>query len=224
MKNLSNVDIHEFLSRCPIAAVENYMMVYEDKEYAVPYSTMKIQNKLIKGLRENVKRVALFEGLIRENTKDASSYLDIGSNLGVFVKSYDHLFDSVEGLDVDQHCIEQCAFLYPEIKDCFTLVNLNVTKLSDAVKEEKDVITALSMIEYVNDKQEFIKDLFNLTKQLCIVEGHSEDINIGADLRYEALLREQPWTVARLEQTTDAGTNAPQNTQEVGRPVWICKK
>lgn len=80
------------------------------------------------------------------------------------------------------------------------------------------------MFEYINDKHQFAKDLCSLTKELCIVEGHSEDIVLGHDVTYEAILREQDWTVTRIEEVTDAGINAPQRTQATGRPVWLCQK
>jgi hypothetical protein len=59
---------------------------------------------------------------------------------------------------------------------------------------------------------------------VCIVEGHSEDIIKGFDLQYEEMLKVQPWTVTRMEETTDVGINAPLATIKTGRPIWVCVK
>jgi len=224
MKNLSNVDIEEFLSRCERSRVENRTLEYNGKSYAIPYSTIKIQGEKINGLRENEERIALFEKFIEENSKSRKTYLDIGCNLGIFVKSYDHIFESVQGIDYDDYYIKQCKFLYPEIETSFIHDDINKNRLSDIVGDKKDVITALSMIEYIDNKENFIEDLYNLTNELCIIEGHSEDIIKGLDTYYERLINEQDWLVERVKETTDVGVNAPLNTFPTGRPVWICKK
>lgn len=224
MKNLSNVDIHEFLSRCKFERVEGRKINHEGTEYAMPYSTVKIQETLLGGLRENEKRIDLFEKIIEENSKSRESYLDIGSNLGVFVRSFDHIFEKVSGIDADRYYIDMCEFLYEE-EDCdFILADLNIKRITDFFDSPRDVITALSMIEYINDKEQFVQDLYDLTNELCIVEGHSEDIIKGYDKKYEDLLKSKNWKVQRADFTTDAGVNAPVATQETGRPLWICKK
>ena len=224
MKNLSNVDVHDFLSRCRSDKVEGRTTTYEGKSYPIPYSTVKIQDTMIGGLRESEERVALIEKIIEEHSEGRSSYLDIGCNLGVFVRSYEHLFETVEGIDYDWHYIEMCRYLYPDIEDCFILGNLNVKRLADLIAQPKDVITALSMIEYIDNKDAFVGDLYTLTSELCIVEGHSEDNIKGLDKVYDSLLRTQDWEVEKLLVTTDAGFNAPETTKDAGRPLWICKK
>lgn len=224
MQNLSNVDIHEFLSRCDGSKVEHRRVEHEGRQYYIPYSTVKIQNKTIEGLRENGERIDLLRGIINDNVTDKNSYLDVGSNLGVFVKSLSDLFDSVNGVDYEDYYIGQSKFLYPEISDSFQRVDLNQTRLTEVFKGQKfSTITALSMIEYINDKPQFIQDLHGLTDGICIVEGHSEDIKLGHDKKYELLLQGQPWSVERLSDTTDAGVNAPRDTQETGRPIWVCR-
>ena len=95
MKNLSNVDIHDFLSKCQGAKVEGRSIEYEGKSYSIPYSTVKIQGRLINGLRENEERIKLFTDIILEDKGDKLSYLDIGCNLGVFVKNFSYIFDQV---------------------------------------------------------------------------------------------------------------------------------
>jgi hypothetical protein len=140
------------------------------------------------------------------------------------VRSFDHIFEEVYGVDADWYYVEQCRYLYPDLESSFTLGDLNVTRLTDIFSSSKDVVTALSMIEYIDDKQAFVGDLFSLTNELCIVEGHSESIECGADAVYDSLLRTQNWEVEKLPITTDAGYNAPEATKNIGRPLWICKK
>tara|TARA_R110000824_G_scaffold201043_2_gene385102 strand:+ start:766 stop:1440 length:675 start_codon:yes stop_codon:yes gene_type:complete len=224
MKNLSNVDIHTFLSRCDRRFVEQRTMEYEGKTYAIPYSTVTIQDTKIKGLRENEKRLELYEKLINEHTTGRKSFLDVGCNLGVFVRYFSDMFEEVKGVDNEPYYNGQSRFLFPDIADSFVLNDINFVGLADLLKEPFDVITSNSMFEYINDKHQFAKDLCSLTKELCIVEGHSEDIVLGHDVTYEAILREQDWTVTRIEEVTDAGINAPQRTQATGRPVWLCQK
>ena len=115
-----------------------------------------------------------------------------------------------------------CRFLYQGLYENFILGNINNNRLTDLFQEQFDVITALSMIEYITDKRGFVDDLFSLTRSLCIIEGHSEDIHKGHDKFYEGLLEEKPWSVKRLDVLTDAGINAPDHSQ--GRPVWVCRK
>lgn len=225
MKNLSNVNIHEFLSRCDGAKVEFRRTSYEGKEYYIPYSTVKINNTLIKGLRENEERIELLTSIIENNVNEKSTYLDVGSNLGVFVRTFSFIFDNAYGVDYESYYINQAKFLYDDIKDNFQQADLNQIRLINIFPGKKfDTITALSMIEYIHNKKQFVGDLFDLTRGICIVEGHSEDIKLGHDKTYENILKSFDWTVTRLEQTTDVGINAPVDTFKYGRPLWLCKK
>ena len=224
MKNLSNVEIEDFLSRCKRERVEGRTTVYNGKTYAIPYSTVKIREVKISGLRENEERIKLFRNKITENTKKRKSYLDVGCNLGVFVRSFEDLFEEVSGIDYDEYYIGQCRFLYEDIADRFRRFDLNQERIVSLSTEGYDVITALSMIEYVNDQSQFVSDLHDMTNELCIIEGHSEDINKGLDIKYENIIKSFSWSVERLKETTDVGINAPVNTIATGRPVWICRK
>ena len=224
MKNLSNVDIHQFLSQCEGKFVEGRTTQYEGKTYAIPYSTVVINNTKIVGLRENEKRLELLERTIDEHSSSRQSYMDIGCNIGVFVKYFSDKFSSVMGIDAEPYYINQAKFLFEDIKDSYVLNNLNTISLGSLVTEPIDVITSLSMIEYITNKKKFVKDLYSLTNELCIIEGHSEDIKLGYDIIYENMLKKKDWEVTRLPDVTDAGINAPQDTQAKGRPIWICKK
>ena len=165
----------------------------------------------------------LIERAINGRVKQKNSYLDVGSNMGIFVRYFSDNFEKVTGVEMEEYYITICKYLYPEISASFVQNNLNFARLTDIFIDEKfDVITALSMIEYIDKKEEFVSDLFALTRNICIVEGHSEDINLGYDIAYENLLKAKDWNVERLEEMTDVGTNAPANT--IGRPIWICTK
>jgi len=224
LDSISNVDPHEFLSRCQANRVEHRQMKFEGKSYFIPYSTVQIGEHKLEGLRENEKRINLLRDIIGDYANKPTTHLDVGCNLGVFVESLKDIFKSSEGVDADSYYIEQCRFLYPETKSKFHLANLNDKPLTSLFQERFDVITALSMFEYITFKQDFVSELFNMTDQICIVEGHSEDILLGRDVRYENLLRTQDWKVVRMEETTDVGINAPIATQATGRPVWVCVK
>ena len=224
MKNLSNVNIHEFLKRCDPSFVEGRTMIYEDKTYAIPYSTVTVQGVKLEGLRENEERLEFLETLIDEHSTKRDSYLDIGCNLGVFVKYFSDKFSKVTGIDAEPYYNGQAKFLFPEIEGSFILNNLNTVSLKDLGVGPVDVITSLSMIEYLTDKKKFVADLYELTNDLCIVEGHSEDIKLGYDKTYEALLEAHDWEVTRQSSTTDVGINAPADTRKDGRPIWVCKK
>ena len=224
MKNLSNADIKEFLSRCVGQSVMGYKVKYDGKQYFMPYETITIQNQKITGLRENEERLLLIEKIIKDKKPPLGSYLDVGCNLGVFVSYFQDIFNEVAGIDCDSYNISQCHFLYPPIKESFTLSDINTKRLSAHYASPFNVITALSMIEYINNKENFIKDLYDLTTNICIIEGHSEDVNKGLDLYYEKLIRGRPWGVTRLEENTDVGLNAPENTINQGRVMWVCEK
>ena len=224
MDSISNVDPHEFLDRCDPTRVEHRTMEFEGHQYSIPYSTIQIGEDKLEGLRENEERIDLLRNIISDNAASPMVHLDIGSNLGVFVESLKDMFESSTGVDADPYYIEQCNFLYPDTKSEFHLCDLNKTSLGEKFDGPFDVITALSMLEYIKDKEQFITDLYNLTGQVCIVEGHSEDIIKGFDLQYEEMLEVQPWTVTRMEETTDVGINAPLATVKTGRPIWVCVK
>lgn len=224
MRSISNVDPHEFLDRCEANRVEHRTIDFEGHQYAMPYSTIQIGDDKLQGLRENEERIDLLRGIIEEHADYPSSHLDVGSNLGVFVESLKDMFDTSTGVDADPYYIGQCEFLYPDSDSNFKLMDLNQNRLTDEFQMGFDVITSLSMLEYIKDKDEFVSDLFWLTEQVCIVEGHSEDIIKGYDKTYEELLQSQDWDVKRLEEVTDVGINAPLATVKTGRPVWVCVK
>jgi len=224
MKNLSNVKPEDFLSRCKGRFVEGRQMIYQGKQYPIPYSTVTCQGTKLEGLRENFKRFELYEKLINEHTKGRSSYLDVGCNLGVFVRNFSDMFDSVKGIDYESYYVDQAKFLFENLSDSFILNDINATPLMSFLSEPFDVITANSMFEYITDKERFANHLRQLTKEMCIVEGHSEDIHLGHDVKYEKILKDQDWNVVRIKETTDVGVNAPAHTRKDGRPVWICTK
>ena len=223
MKNLSNVNVEEFLSKCPPHLVEGRTISYNNKTFYIPYETITVQGVKLNGLRENEDRLNLFENIIEDRVENKNSYLDVGSNMGIFVRYFSDNFEKVSGVELEDYYINICKYLYPEIQDSFRHHNLNYKRLSEIFPDETfDVVSALSMIEYITNKEDFVEDLFNLTNEICIVEGHSEDINKGLDITYENLLKAKSWKVERLEEMTDVGINAPANT--IGRPVWICQK
>lgn len=224
MDSISSVDPHAFLARCEATRVEHRTMDFEGHQYAIPYSTVQIGEHKLEGLRENEDRIDLLRNIISENAASPMVHLDVGSNLGVFVESLKDMFSASTGVDADPYYIDQCHFLYPTTASEFHLCDLNKTSLGEKFDSTFDVITALSMLEYIKDKETFINDLYKLTDQVCIVEGHSEDIIKGYDLKYEAMLEVEPWTVTRIEETTDVGINAPLATVQTGRPVWVCAK
>tara|TARA_R110001592_G_scaffold215613_2_gene469001 strand:+ start:5888 stop:6562 length:675 start_codon:yes stop_codon:yes gene_type:complete len=224
MKNLSNVKPEDFLLRCKGGFVENRKMIYKGVEYNIPYSTVTVGGERLEGLRENFKRFELYERLISEHTTGRNSYLDVGCNLGVFVRNFSDMFNSVTGVDYESYYIDQAKFLFEDLSDSFILNDINATPLTSFLSEPFDVITSNSMFEYISDKERFANHLCSLTKEMCIVEGHSEDIHLGHDVKYEKILKEQDWDVTRINETTDVGINAPEHTKNDGRPVWICKK
>ena len=217
-------DPREFLDRCQTSRVEGRTFKYEGTQYAIPYSTIMVGGRVLQGLRENEDRIGKFRGIIEKSGARKQSYLDIGSNLGVFVHNLGFDFSDAYGLEKDEYYVNQCEFLYGDKSDMhFRHVDLNNYRLTRVFSHEKsfNVVTALSMIEYIRDKEQFVKDLCEITEDVCIVEGHSEDIEKGLDFVYEELLTSFPWTVKRMDWLTDAGINAPPSP---GRPVWVCTR
>ncbi len=246
-QNTSDVDPHEFLSKCKGEAVEQLQFQFEGRTYFRPYASVILGGKKIRGLREIFNRFDLFEKIMDENDVDFKSYLDIGCNMGVFVEYFGRRFQRAHGIEKDQYYLGLQKFLYGDdprttfswdelIEDMkrtgtssdqdssirFHKIDINDGDWRQEFPRNVEVITALSMIEYISDREQFVKDLYDLTGKICIVEGHSMDMNDGLDSGYEELLKSQPWTVERRTELTDNGLNAPATAK--GRPVWVCKK
>lgn len=213
------MDVKSFLSRLPYQ--EGKTVQYEGQTYNAPYESLILNGTYIQGLRENVKRLALLDSIITEYGVTRGSLLDIGSNLGTTANFFRQSFKDVCAVEGDRVYADLSRELHPGLN--VTWMNLNVFPLSSTIRRTFSVVTALSMIEYIEDKQSFVHDLWRATEKLCIVEGHSEDIYPrGRDKEYEALLRSQEWTVIRRPELTDPGINAPAHS--VGRPLWVCCK
>lgn len=213
----------EILEMFPARLVESRTFTYKEKTYFQPYETIYINGEKFNGLRKNTDRGELFDKIIESKNLEYNNYLDVGSNLGFFVHHFSNKFKNVNGVEMEEFYTDMCNnILYPELSGRFINNNLNSKRLSELFTEQFDLITALSMIEYISDKSKFVEDLYNLTKQVCIVEGHSEDISKGLDSVYEKLLRSKDWDVERYSELTEPGTNAPSNSP--GRPLWICTK
>lgn len=193
---------------------------YQGQTYNKPYETLMLDGHEIQGLRENKVRLPLLDSIITEYTSHRDSYLDIGSNLGTVPNHFRKSFREVFGVEGDGHYMNLAKQIYPGLG--IMHMNLNQVRLTHVIRRKFDVITALSMIEYIIGKKEFVQDLYDLTQYVCIVEGHSEDIHRGTDKEYEALLKTQPWTVIRRPELTDPGINAPSHS--VGRPLWVMVK
>ena len=189
--------------------------------YPMPYETLSIEGREIKGVRENRFRFALLHKLMA-GVHPCFSLLDIGSNMGTTAAHFAQSFDQVTGIEAQLVYHSLARELWPHVR--FIHSDLNRTTLGRLMGGEKfSVVLALSMIEYIRDKETFVRDLYNATEQVCIVEGHSEDIYPRQrHLQYEALLKTQAWTVERCQENTDPGLNAPKWSQ--GRPVWVCRK
>ena len=209
-----------FLSQLQGDRVEHHKMTYKGVEYAKPYQTIFLNGEEISGLREMKSRFDLIKSIFDENSIKYDSYLDIGCNLSYFPYRFSSHFKKVQGIEGDSYYVNLVKQLYPSLNILHN--NLNDKPLREIIAAPVECITALSMIEYINNKDSFIKDLYNLSQNLVIVEGHSLDINSGKDIYYESLLNKQPWTVTRHSILTDNGINAPKEAK--GRPLWICKK
>ncbi len=211
--------IKEILAQLPYQ--EGRMVTYEGVRYNAPYETITIGDVTIEGLRENTKRLPLLESIIQEYKAPQESLLDIGSNLGTTAAYFRPRFREVCAIEGDKTYVDLSKEIHPGLNVMW--LNLNVFPLTNTIRSRFSVVTALSMIEYIDDKAAFVHDLWKVTENLCIVEGHSEDIiPRGRDTEYEALLKTQAWEVVRRPELTDPGLNAPAHS--VGRPLWVCMK
>lgn len=214
------MDLKSILRRLP-PQDGDLTVEFEGIQYPMPYETLRIGNEVVPGVRENEERLWLFEKVL-SGIRDRFSLLDIGCNLGTTADHFSRSFSLVMGIEAQPIYYNLASELFPNVR--FILANVNRGGLKSIIGERKfSAVLALSMIEYIEDKKTFVSDLFNATEQVCIVEGHSEDIYPRQrDVQYEALLKTQPWTVERLPVVTDAGLNAPKWSK--GRPVWVCRK
>lgn len=224
-----SLSIEEILSSLP--SQEGLQIEYKGKKYFRPYQTFTYKGQTFEGLRKMTDRVEIFERILNENSVERDSYLDIGCNLGYFVRHFSKSFSNVIGVDYNYQYTWFAKTVYEELKERNIFVNadLNKQRLSNTVspanpKDGFNFITALSMIEYINDKDAFLSDIFDLLKVggVCIFEGHSLDINNGNDKIYEEHIRKQKWQVTRMPFLTDIGLNAPK--EAIGRPMWVCVK
>jgi 2-polyprenyl-3-methyl-5-hydroxy-6-metoxy-1,4-benzoquinol methylase len=215
-----NMTTEQFLSRLLEDRVQGYHFNYMGKRYALPYQTIIVNGEQISGLRETTKRFELFKKIFEENNVEYKSYLDVACNFSYFLNRFSDHFEKTTGVEYDYYYIELVKELYPNLNVIHN--DVNITRLSKLFTEKFEVITALSMIEYINDKKAFVEDLYDLSEKIVIVEGHTMDSNNGNDKIYDSILRTMPWNVVRLPPCTDNGINAP--PEALGRPLWICKK
>ncbi len=209
----------QFLSQLNPDRVEQHRFIYKGQSYPRPYQTVFINGEEIAGLREMTSRFTLLKSIMTSNDVKFTSYLDIGCNLSYFPYQFSELFQESTGVEYDTYYVNLARQLYPNLN--IIQNDLNQTRLSQLFPSQKfECITSLSMFEYIHDKYALTKDLYDLSTNLVIVEGHSLDINSGRDNQYETILKSQPWTVTRLETLTDNGINAP--VEAKGRPVWVC--
>lgn len=194
---------------------------YGGERFPMPYETLTIGDMTIQGVRENGSRFRLLESILAP-IQPKHSLLDIGSNLGTTAGHFSKHFDRVTGIEAQAIYYGLAKDLYPGVE--FHLADINRASLAGIIGARQfSAVLALSMIEYIQDKRTFVEDLYRATEQICIVEGHSEDIfPRQRHIYYEALLKTQPWTVERYAVNTDPGLNAPKWSQ--GRPVWVCRK
>lgn len=213
-------DIKSILRRLP-PQDGDLTIEYGAERFPMPYETLQIGGVTIQGVRENSERFRLLEGILAP-VQPKHSLLDIGCNLGTTVAHFRQYFDHVAGIEAQLVYHTLARELWPRIQ--FIHSDLNRTTLGRLMGGETfSAVLALSMIEYIQDKRTFVEDLCRATEQVCIVEGHSEDIYPRQrDHHYEALLKTQDWKVERLPVNTDPGLNAPKWSQ--GRPVWVCRK
>lgn len=215
------MDLKAILRRLP-PQDGDLKITFEGGVYNMPYETLTIGDHTIPGVRENLSRLALLDRLLTQYGVKRESLLDVGSNLGTTADHFANSFGLVTGIEAQAVYHSLSLDLWAGVR--FIHSDLNYTTLGRLLGGEVfSAVLALSVIEYIRDKQTFVEDLFNATEQVCIVEGHSETIYPkGLDGEYEALLKTQPWTVTRIPELTDNGLNAPLHC--VGRPVWVCAK
>lgn len=211
--------------------VEGYTMIWRGKMEVMPYQPLLLGGEWTPGLRECHARFDLFVDVLTKlhvlprTGGSQGRYMDVGSNSGYFVKNFAKHFDEVCGLEQDPYYIELVDALYPELSPAIRQVDVNTSGWELSFQDlQWDAITALSMIEYVVDKEQFMRTLHGLLAPggVCLVEGHSEDLANGNAILYERILRSLPWDVACLPERTDPGRNAP--PESTGRPVWVCAK
>lgn len=213
-------DIKSILRRLP-PQDGDLIVEYDGLRYNMPYETLRIGGVTIPGVRENEARFRLLEGILAP-VQPKYSLLDIGCNLGTTAGHFAQYFDRVTGIEAQAIYCGLAKELHPGVE--FHLADINRASLAGIIGARVySVVLALSMIEYIQDKRTFVEDLYRATEQVCIVEGHAEDIYPRQrHHHYEALLETQPWTVERLPVNTDPGLNAPKHSQ--GRPIWVCRK
>lgn len=219
-------EIKDILSSFDASHVEGRTYIYRGSQYFIPYQTIMLQAEgdenitLISGLREMFDREKLLRSIFDQLKVKGKSYLDVGCNLAYFPCVFRDKFKKTAGIDGDVYYVNLAKRLYPDLQ--ITFLDLNRQSLKTLPDAPFEVVTALSMIEYVHDRQSFVSDLFSITEKVCIVEGHSMDIPDGKDTYYEDLLKKEAWHVKRMPILTDAGINAP--SQSPGRPLWVCTK
>jgi SAM-dependent methyltransferase len=197
-------------------------ITYHGETFPMPYHSFTYGKDRVQGLRENVERLKLFDSILDQHGIQRHSLLDVGCNMGAVAAYFQGSFNQVYGLDSDPLFLSIASKLYPHLK--LVQQDLNKIGLRACLPSSRfTAVLALSMIEYVKDKEAFVRDLYQITGKICIVEGHSEDIYPRQrHYEYEHMLRKQPWKVARWPANTDAGLNAPAHS--VGRPLWVCLK
>lgn len=219
-----DLSLEELLKTLP--SQEGLQIRHNGKVYFRPYQTFTYKGETFEGLREMKERKQLFLDLIEQHKVNTSgSYLDIGCNMGFFPRVLSEVFSEVCGIDYNPYYTWFAKTVAPHLADSYFNYDINSKGLKSFFGNETfDFITSLSMIEYINDKEQFVKDIFDLVKDdgLVVFEGHSMDINHGYDKKYENIIRSMPWKVERLSVLTDNGINAPREAK--GRPVWTCTK
>lgn len=193
---------------------KTYPMPYQELEFRPPHFAVRFN-----GLRECQDRAKRFQVMMGEygvNFRDGS-YLDLGSNLGYFPYFFSAVFKKSFGIEKESRYVDIARRLYPEVNYQQQDFNQSIFLPSGTF----EVITSLSMLEYITDKKGFLHEIYRHTGKLFILEGHSESVKKGEDKEFEALLLEGPWGhIERMSWTTEPGRNAPKDSP--GRPVWAC--
>ena len=215
------MEIKTLLSRLPF--VEGHKSITNGIDHNTPYHTFTYEGVKVHGLRENEKRIKLFTDIVGTHAGfSINGVLDIGCNLGTISHGINAVCWGAQplGIDEDPAILELARVVYPNSN--FICRSMNAISLQEVVSRKHDVVLCLSMFEYIKEKERFLDDVCHTTGRICIIEGHSMDLLNGNADRYEALIRAQPWHVARVPELTDGGTNAP--LESPGRPVWVCLK